>query len=136
MWSICPTSPSFVFKEEQGSYLVGLLAAKASKSGTVGFVGGMDVPLIRKFACGYVQGAKAGNTAVKVIQTTTGSTPAAWNDPGRGAELARNEMAQGADVIFAAAGQTGLGILQATADGGKYASASIRTRTTSIPAIC
>jgi basic membrane protein A and related proteins len=114
-----PNVASYVFKEHEGSFLVGLLASKASKSGTVGFVGGMDIPLIRKFGCGYVQGVKAGNAQAKVIQNMTGTTPAAWNDPGRGSELAKAQIAQGADVIYAAAGGTGIGVLQAAADGGK-----------------
>jgi basic membrane protein A len=114
-----PNVASYVFKENEGSFLVGLMAAKASKTGTVGFVGGMDIPLIRKFACGYVQGAKTANPNVKIIQNMTGTTPAAWNDPGRGSELAKAQIAQGADVIYAAAGGTGLGVLQAAADGGK-----------------
>jgi basic membrane protein A len=114
-----PNVASYVFKEHEGSFLVGLLAAKASKTGTVGFVGGMDIPLIRKFGCGYVQGAKAANANIKIIQNMTGTTPAAWNDPGRGSELAKAQIAQGADVIYAAAGGTGIGVLQAAADGGK-----------------
>jgi basic membrane protein A len=113
-----PNVKSVVFKEEEGSYLVGMLAAQASKTGTVGFVGGMDIPLIRKFACGYAQGVKAVNPDAKIVLTFTGTTPAAWNDPVKGAELAKGEKAQGADVIFAAAGQTGLGVLQAAADEG------------------
>ncbi|TQS73444.1 BMP family ABC transporter substrate-binding protein [Rhodobacteraceae bacterium] len=111
-----PNVRSIVFKEEQGSYLVGMLAAEASKTGTVGFIGGMDIPLIRKFACGYVQGAKAANPDIKILQNMTGSTPAAWNDPVKGAELAKAQVSQGADVIYAAAGGTGIGILQAAAD--------------------
>jgi len=79
----------------------------------------MDIPLIRKFGCGFVQGAKAGNPNIKVIQNMTGTTPAAWNDPGRGSELAKAQIAQGADVIYAAAGGTGIGVLQAAADAGK-----------------
>jgi basic membrane protein A and related proteins len=114
-----PNVASYVFKEHEGSYLVGLLAAEASKTGTVGFIGGMDIPLIRKFGCGYVQGAKAANPNIKVIQNMTGTTPAAWNDPGRGSELAKAQIAQGADVIYAAAGGTGIGVLQAAADGNK-----------------
>jgi basic membrane protein A len=114
-----PNVASYIFKEHEGSFLVGLLAAKASKTGTVGFVGGMDIPLIRKFGCGYVQGAKAANANIKIIQNMTGTTPAAWNDPGRGSELAKAQIAQGADVIYAAAGGTGIGVLQAAADGGK-----------------
>ncbi|MPQ95965.1 BMP family protein [Thioclava sp. JE_KL1] len=112
-----PNVESIVFKEEQGSYLVGMMAAMASKTGTVGFVGGMDIPLIRKFACGYVQGVKAVNPDAKVIQNMTGTTPAAWNDPVKGGEIAKAQISQGADVIYAAAGGTGIGVLQAAADG-------------------
>ena len=113
-----PNIRSVVFTEEQGSYLVGLMAGMASKSGTVGFVGGMDIPLIRKFACGYAQGVKAANPDAKVIQNMTGTTPAAWNDPVKGGEIAKAQISQGADVIYAAAGGTGIGVLQAAADGG------------------
>ncbi|RLL64821.1 BMP family lipoprotein [Paenirhodobacter hankyongi] len=111
-----PNVRSVVFTEEQGSYLVGMMAALASKSQTVGFIGGMDIPLIRKFACGYAQGVKAVNADAKVLQNMTGTTPAAWNDPVKGAELTKAQVAQGADVIYAAAGSTGIGILQAAAD--------------------
>jgi basic membrane protein A len=114
-----PNVRSIVFKEEEGSYLVGVLAAMASKTGTVGFVGGMDIPLIRKFACGYVQGAKSVNPDIKVIQNMTGDTGAAWNDPVKGGELARAQIEQGADVVYHAAGGTGVGVLQAAADAGK-----------------
>jgi basic membrane protein A len=113
-----PNVKSIVFTEQEGSYLVGMLAAMASKSATVGFVGGMDIPLIRRFACGYAQGVKAVNPDAKVIINMTGTTPAAWNDPVKGAELANAQISQGADVIFAAAGGTGIGVLQAAADGG------------------
>lgn len=113
-----PNVRSVVFTEEQGSYLVGMMAALASKSQTVGFIGGMDIPLIRKFACGYAQGVKAVNADAKVLQNMTGTTPAAWNDPVKGAELTKAQVAQGADVIYAAAGSTGIGILQAAADAG------------------
>ncbi len=115
-----PNVRSVVFKEHEGSYLVGVAAAKASKTGTVGFIGGMDIPLIRKFACGYVQGVKATNPDATVIQNMTGTTPAAWNDPVKGAELAKAQIAKGADVIYAAAGGTGVGVLQAAADAGIY----------------
>ena len=114
-----PNVASYLFKSHEGSYLVGVLAAKASKTGTLGFVGGMDIPLIRQFVCGYVEGARSVNPNAKVIQNWTGSTPAAWNDPGRGSELAKGQIGQGADVIYAAAGPTGIGVLQAAADGGK-----------------
>ncbi|MDO5605932.1 MAG: BMP family ABC transporter substrate-binding protein [Paracoccus sp. (in: a-proteobacteria)] len=113
-----PNVQSNVFADEQGSYLAGVMAAKATKTNAVGFVGGMDVPLIRNFACGYVQGVKSVNPDIKVIQNMTGTTPAAWNDPVKGGELARAQKSQGADVIYAAAGGTGLGVLQAAADEG------------------
>ncbi|MDT3380326.1 BMP family ABC transporter substrate-binding protein [Labrys neptuniae] len=114
-----PNVASYVYRADEGSYLAGYLAAKTSKTGTIGFIGGMDVPLIRNFGCGYVQGAKAANPQIKVIQNMTGTTPAAWNDPGRGAELTKAQISQGADIVYAAAGQTGLGVLQAAADGDK-----------------
>ncbi|MGV6811788.1 MAG: BMP family lipoprotein [Brevirhabdus sp.] len=113
-----PNVRSVVFNEHEGSYLVGMMAAEASKSGTVGFIGGMDIPLIRKFACGYVQGAKAANPNATVIQNMTGTTPAAWNDPVKGSELTKAQIAQGADVVYAAAGGTGVGVLQTAADEG------------------
>ncbi len=113
-----PNVRSVVFNEHEGSYLVGVLAAMASKSGTVGFVGGMDIPLIQKFACGFVQGVKATNPNATVIQNMTGTTGAAWNDPVRGGELAKSQIDQGADVIYHAAGGTGVGVLQAAADAG------------------
>lgn len=115
-----PNVRSVVFNEHEGSYLVGVAAAKASKSGTVGFVGGMDIPLIRKFACGYVQGVKAANPDATVIQNMTGTTPAAWNDPVKGAELTKAQIGQGADVVYAAAGGTGVGVLQTAADEGIF----------------
>lgn len=114
-----PNVQSVVFKEHEGSYLVGLLAAMASKSGKVGFVGGMDIPLIRRFACGYVQGVKAGKADAEIFQNMTGSTPAAWNDPVKGGELAKSQIDRGADVVYHAAGGTGIGVLRAVADAGK-----------------
>ncbi|HEY6630597.1 MAG TPA: BMP family ABC transporter substrate-binding protein [Rhizobiaceae bacterium] len=113
-----PNIRSTVFKEQEGSYLVGLLAGMASQTKKVGFVGGMDIPLIRRFGCGYVGGAKAAG-ATEVIQNMTGDTPAAWNDPTKGGEIAKTQIDQGADVIYAAAGGTGVGVLQAAADAGK-----------------
>ncbi len=113
-----PNVRSVVYKEHEGSYLVGVMAAKASQSGKAGFVGGMDIPLIRKFACGYVGGFKAAG-GKEVIQNMTGDTPAAWNDPVKGGEIAKAQIGQGADVIYAAAGGTGVGVLQAAADAGK-----------------
>jgi basic membrane protein A len=113
-----PNVKSVVFTEHEGSYLVGMMAALASKTGTVGFIGGMDIPLIRRFGCGYAQGVKAVNPDATVVLNMTGTTPAAWNDPVKGAELAKGQKAQGADVIYAAAGGTGVGVLQAAADEG------------------
>ncbi|MGG7644970.1 BMP family lipoprotein [Rhodovulum sp. YNF3179] len=113
-----PNVRSVVFAEHQGSYLVGKMAAMASESGTVGFIGGMDIPLIRKFACGFVQGVKSVTPDATVIQNMTGTTPAAWNDPVKGAELTRAQVSQGADVVYHAAGGTGVGVLQAAADEG------------------
>jgi len=117
-WLDFPNVRQVAFSEHEGSYLVGMMAALASKTNTVGFVGGMDIPLIRKFACGYAQGVKAVKADATVIANMTGSTPAAWNDPVKGGELAKAQKSQGADVIFAAAGGTGLGVLQAAADEG------------------
>ena len=106
------------FAEHEGSYLVGMMAAMATKSNTVGFIGGMDVPLIRHFGCGYAQGVKAVNPDAKIIANMTGTTPEAWNDPVKGSELTSAQISQGADVVFAAAGGTGVGVLQTAADSG------------------
>jgi basic membrane protein A len=96
-----------------------MAAAMASKTGKVGFVGGMDIPLIRNFAHGYQQGVKYVDPEAEVFVNMTGTTPAAWNDPAKGAELAQSQFDRGADVVYAAAGGTGLGVLQAAADSGK-----------------
>ena len=116
-----PNVQSVVFKEQEGSFLVGAMAAMVSKTGKVGFVGGMDIPLIRRFQCGYEQGAKFANAKAEVFANMTGTTGAAWNDPTRGGELAKAQFAKGADVVFAAAGGTGVGVYQAAKDGGKLA---------------
>jgi basic membrane protein A len=116
-----PNVQSIVFKEHEGSFLVGMAAAMASKTGKIGFVGGMDIPLIRRFAVGYVEGAKYINPKIEIYQNMTGTTPAAWNDPTRGGELARSQFDRGADVVYAAAGATGLGVLQAAKDRGRLA---------------
>ncbi|MFM2075510.1 MAG: hypothetical protein RJB34_1815 [Pseudomonadota bacterium] len=116
-----PNVQSVVFKEHEGSFLVGTMAAMASKSAKVGFVGGMDIPLIRRFQCGYEQGAKFANPKAEVFANMTGTTGAAWNDPARGGELAKAQFSKGADVVFAAAGGTGMGVYQAAKDSGKLA---------------
>jgi basic membrane protein A len=116
-----PNVQSITFKEHEGSFLVGMMAALASKTGKVGFVGGMDIPLIRRFQCGFEQGAKYANPKVETSANMTGTTPTAWNDPARGAELAKAQFAAGVDVIFAAAGGTGIGVYQAAKDAKKLA---------------
>ncbi len=110
---------SLVFREHEGSYLVGMIAASKSKSGTLGFVGGMDIPLIHKFATGYEEGAKSVNPNAKVITNFVGVTDSAWNNPGKGKELALSQIDQGADVIFTAAGNSGLGAFDAVEQYGK-----------------
>jgi basic membrane protein A len=120
-WLDRPNLRQYAFKEHEGSYLVGVAAALSSKTDTVGFIGGMDIPLIRKFACGYVQGVKDTNGDATVIEAMTGTTPSAWNDPTKGAELAQSQMDRGADVIYHAAGGTGLGVIRAVADKDKFA---------------
>ncbi|MCW5665257.1 MAG: BMP family ABC transporter substrate-binding protein [Piscinibacter sp.] len=114
-----PNVQSFVYREHEGSFLVGMLAALASRTGKIGFVGGQDIPLVRKFLCGYEQGARHVNPKIELLSAMTGNTAAAWTDPLRGAELTKAQIAQGADVVFAAAGTTGLGIMQAARDAGK-----------------
>ena len=111
-----PNVQSIVFTEEEGSYLAGVMAGQASESGTVGFIGGMDIPLIHKFHCGFAQGFKSVQPEGTVLMNFTGTTPAAWNDPVRGGELTRAQVSQGADVVYAAAGGTGIGVLQTAAD--------------------
>jgi basic membrane protein A len=112
---------SILFKEEEGSYLVGVAAAMASKSGKVGFIGGMDIPLIRTFSCGYAQGAKSVNPKIENLSNMVGTTSAAWNNPAKGGELARAQFDRGVDVVFAVAGGSGMGTLQTAKEKGKLA---------------
>jgi basic membrane protein A and related proteins len=114
-----PNVASLVFKEHEGSYLVGMLAAKASKTGTIGFLGGMDIGLIHRFEVGYEEGAKSVNPNVRVIQNYVGVTDGAWNNPGKGKEIALAQISKGADVIFTAAGNSGLGAFDAVEQQGK-----------------
>ena len=116
-----PNVQSIVFKEHEGSFIVGILAAMAADGDSIGFVGGMDVPLIRRFACGYVLGARHARPDVRVFQNMTGTTGAAWNDPVKGGELAKSQFDRGARVVYHAAGSTGLGVLQAAADADRLA---------------
>jgi basic membrane protein A and related proteins len=116
-----PNVQSMNFRADEGSFLVGVIAAETSKTGKVGFVGGMDIPLISAFECGYAQGVKyATGGKGEVLANMTGTTPAAWNDPVKGGELAKSQMDRGADIVYAAAGATGQGVLKAAADAGKF----------------
>ena len=115
-----PNVTSLVFKEHQGSYLVGMIAAMKSQTGTIGFIGGMDIPLIHKFATGYAEGARSVNPNINVIENYVGVTPAAWNNPGQGKELAIAQISKGADVIFTAAGNSGLGAFDAAEQNKKF----------------
>src|SRR5438132_1015805 len=110
---------SLVFKEHEGSYLVGLIAGMTSKTGTLGFIGGMDIGLIHRFEGGFEEGAKAANPKIQVIQNYVGVTDAAWNNPGKGKEIALAQISKGADVIFTAAGNSGLGAFDAVEQSGK-----------------
>ena len=116
-----PNVASLVFKEHEGSYLVGMIAASQSKTGVLGFVGGMDIPLIHRFRVGYEEGARAVNPNVRVVANFVGVTDAAWNNPGKGKELALAQIAKGADVIFTAAGNSGLGAFDAAEQAGRGA---------------
>jgi basic membrane protein A len=114
-----PNVASLVFKEHEGSYLVGMLAARASRTGTIGFLGGMDIGLIHRFKEGYEEGARSVNPNIRVIPNYVGVTDAAWNNPGKGKELALAQIGKGADVIFTAAGNSGLGAFDAVEQMGK-----------------
>lgn len=114
-----PNVASLVFKEHEGSYLVGMLAAETSKTGTIGFLGGMDIGLIHRFEKGYEEGAQSVNPNIKVIQNYVGVTDGAWNNPGKGKELSLAQIGKGADVIFTAAGNSGLGAFDAVEQAGK-----------------
>lgn len=116
-----PNVESVLFKEHEGSYLVGVAAAMASKSKKIGFIGGIDIPLIRTFECGYAQGAKSVDAKVDVSQNMVGTSSGAWNDPAKGGELARSQFDRGVDVVFAVAGGSGMGTLQTAKEKGKLA---------------
>jgi basic membrane protein A len=116
-----PNVASLVFREHEGSFLVGALAALASRSGVLGFVGGMDVPLIHKFEAGYRAGAQHVRPETRVLIGYAGVRPEAFADPVRGKEIALSQIGQGADVIFHASGVTGLGVIEAAREKGKFA---------------
>jgi len=112
---------SVIFKDHEGAFLVGLIAAKTSKSNHIGFIGGMDVPLIRNFSKGYLQGARYAKPDIQVDVNMVGTNSDAWSNPEGAHALAATQYASGADVIFAAAGGSGLGVLQAAKETGRYA---------------
>jgi basic membrane protein A len=114
-----PNVASLVFKEHEASYLVGILAARATQTGTIGFLGGMDIGLIHRFEKGYEEGARSVNPNIRVIQNYVGVTDSAWNNPGKGKEIALAQISKGADVIFTAAGNSGLGAFDAVEQQGK-----------------
>lgn len=116
-----PNVASLVFREEEGAYLVGIIAGSETKSGVVGFVGGMDIPLIHDFEAGYRAGVRSARPDATVLRNYAGVTPAAWSDPATGKELALAQYAQGADIIFVAAGATNLGVFDAAEEAGKFA---------------
>jgi basic membrane protein A and related proteins len=116
-----PNVRSLMFEEHEGAYLVGAIAALTSKTGKIGFVGGMDIPLIRRFQMGYEAGARQVNPQIKVTANFVGVTSEAWNNPPKGKELAVTQFDAGADVIFAAAGASGMGALDAAEERKKLA---------------
>lgn len=116
-----PNIRCVTFKEQEGAFLVGVIAALASKSGTVGFVGALDIPLIRKFIAGFEQGARHARGDIRVVVNFVGTTPAAFNDPTAGAEVARSQFQRGADVVFAGAGVSNFGIFAAASEAHRLA---------------
>ncbi|MFH1414919.1 MAG: BMP family ABC transporter substrate-binding protein [Elusimicrobiota bacterium] len=109
------------FREEEGAFLVGAIAGLTTKRGAIGFIGGMDIPLINKFEAGYRMGAKMVFPECRVIVSYAGGTSEAFKNPSRGKELARSQYVNGADIIFHAAGSTGLGVFEAARDMDKLA---------------
>jgi basic membrane protein A len=116
-----PNVASLIFKEHEGSFLVGMIAGKITKTNKLGFVGGMDIPLIHKFAKGYQEGARYANPDIQIFENYVGVTDAAWNNPGKGKELAKAQIERGADIIFQAAGNSGLGVFDSAEETGTLA---------------
>jgi len=117
----CPNVRSLLFDEHEGAFLVGEIAALTSKTGKIGMVGGMDIPLIRRFELAYEAGAKHINPQISVLANFVGITGEAWNNPPKGKELALSQYEAGADIVFAAAGASGLGVFDAAEDRKKFA---------------
>lgn len=116
-----PNVRSILFEEQEGSFLVGAIAGIMSKTGKIGFIGGMDIPLIRRYHRGFEAGAKHARPTVVVAQDYVGKTSTAWSDPVRGKELALAQYNSGADIVFAAAGASNMGVFNATEETGKFA---------------
>jgi basic membrane protein A len=112
---------SIVFKDQEGAFLVGIVAGELSPTNKIGFIGGMDVPLINNFALGFLQGATYANPDIELLRDTVGDTPAAWSNPERAKTLAKRQFNNGAGVIFAAAGGSSFGVLEAAEEMGRYA---------------
>ena len=108
-----------VFEEKKGSFLAGALAALESETGTIGFIGGMDSNIIRKFESGFVEGARYVKPDIRIISNFVGMTGSAFNDPAKGKELALGQYSRGADIIYQAAGASGLGVIEAARETGK-----------------
>ena len=117
---VAPNVRSLLFEEHEGAYIIGAIAALTSKTGKIGFIGGMDVPLIRRFEMGYEAGAKKINPQISIIANYCGVTSEAWNNPPKGKELALAQYDGGADVIFAAAGASGFGVFDAAEERKKF----------------
>jgi basic membrane protein A len=116
-----PNVASLVFREHEGSFLVGAIAGLITETGKVGFIGGMDIPLIHKFEVGYIEGVKHVRPDADVVIAYAGSGPEAFHDPVKGKSLALSQFDRGADVIFQAAGSTGNGVIDAAQERGLFA---------------
>lgn len=116
-----PNVQSVVWREQEGAFLAGMLAALASRSGTIGFVAALDIPLIRRYTAGYEAGARYARPDARVLTNFVGTTPEAFNDPTRAAEVAGAQFDRGADVVFAGAGVSNLGVFQRAVERGRLA---------------
>jgi len=116
-----PNVRNVTFKEHEGSFLVGVAAAMSSDADQIGFVGGMEIPLIKRFEYGFQQGIDYATPGRRVVTNYVGATAAAWNNPLKASELARNQFSRGVEVIFHAAGPSGLGVIQAAKDSRRLA---------------
>lgn len=116
-----PNVQSILFKDNEGAFLVGIIAGKITKTNFIGFVGGMDIPQIRNFSVGFTQGVKYANPSAKVNTQMLGSTAEAWSSPEKARNIAKTQYREGADIVFAAAGGSSYGVLQAADEMGKLA---------------